>query len=283
MIFFFFASGVGVVLITVSGIAWRLTSRDAPSCRAMMGLDPHAECGDGRFLARPPYGRAGGHHPYAGMLYSEFQYRPPPPSYQASMQEYRLRLLLMDRNAPPPPPPASAAPAIVSPPPAYRGPPRLGLPVSRPPSYRSRASDHLPAPVHSRHTSQLSYLSTAIPEGVVVDPADAKDLDLEHASVVPVVPHHTNLHKASIIIHSDGEKDNYISNIRDQFSRVNLKEKEGGSSAGKTSPRGDGVTIVQSSELETGSEGGGVVVTVSAAVDQLSERSTPEVDILAHL
>merc|ERR1711860_279114 len=89
---FFFASGVGVVLITVSGIAWRLTSRDAPSCRAMMGLDPHAECGDGRFLARPPYGRASGHHPYAGMLYSEFQYRPPPPSYQASMQEYRLRL-----------------------------------------------------------------------------------------------------------------------------------------------------------------------------------------------
>jgi len=259
--------GVGVVLITVSGIAWRLTSRDAPSCRAMMGLDPHAECGDGRFMARPPYGR-NGHHPYAGMLYSEFQYRPPPPSYQASMQEYRLRLLLMDRNAPPPPPPA-----IVSPPPAYRGPPRTGLPVSRPPSYRSRASDH-PAPVHSRHTSQLSYLSATIPEGV----DSAKD-DLEHASVVPVVPH-ANLHKASIIIHSDGEKDNYISNIRDQFTRVHLKEKEG---AGKVSPRADGVTIVQSSEL---SGGDGVVVTVSATVDRQSSssaRSTPEVDILAHL
>lgn len=31
-------SGVGIVLITVSGIAWRLTSQDAPSCRAMLGL-----------------------------------------------------------------------------------------------------------------------------------------------------------------------------------------------------------------------------------------------------
>ena len=32
------------------------------------------------------------------MMYSDFPYRPPPPSYQASMQEYRLRLLLLDRN-----------------------------------------------------------------------------------------------------------------------------------------------------------------------------------------
>ena len=32
------------------------------------------------------------------MMYPEFQFRPPPPSYQASMQEYRLRLLLLDRH-----------------------------------------------------------------------------------------------------------------------------------------------------------------------------------------
>ena len=32
------------------------------------------------------------------MMYSDFNYRPPPPSYQASMQEYRLRLLLLDRG-----------------------------------------------------------------------------------------------------------------------------------------------------------------------------------------
>ena len=33
------------------------------------------------------------------MMYSDFHYRPPPPSYQASMQEYRLRLLLFDRQS----------------------------------------------------------------------------------------------------------------------------------------------------------------------------------------
>ncbi len=31
-------------------------------------------------------------------MYSDFLYRPPPPSYQASMQEYRLRLLLLDNR-----------------------------------------------------------------------------------------------------------------------------------------------------------------------------------------
>ena len=36
----------------------------------------------------------------AAMMYSDFNYRPPPPSYQASMQEYRLRLLLLDRGHP---------------------------------------------------------------------------------------------------------------------------------------------------------------------------------------
>ncbi len=242
-----------MVLITVSGIAWRMTSRDAPSCRAMMGLDPHAEFGlggalgagltngasDSRFLpARGiPFPRSGNtngtgaHHPYAGMLYSEFQYRPPPPSYQASMQEYRLRLLLMDRgtagNASQqtsglPHPPGG----VVSPPPAYRGrglmPP---LPdVSRPPSYRSRASDpssghhgihHHPAMIHhARHSSQLSYLSAqTIAEDPTVSSAnhhlDGKiavvdvvsgmggddighSAALEHASVVPVL-HSSNL------------------------------------------------------------------------------------------
>lgn len=54
--------------------------------------------------------------PCAAMMYPEFHYRPPPPSYQASMQDYRLRLLLLDRH------PGSAAPGghAVSPPPTYR-------------------------------------------------------------------------------------------------------------------------------------------------------------------
>ncbi|KAH6942563.1 hypothetical protein HPB50_007969 [Hyalomma asiaticum] len=147
---------VGIVLITVSGIAWRLTSHEAPSCRAMLGLRGD-EPGGRRFVPRvPPYGGRPGGHPYAAMLYPEFQYRPPPPSYQASMQEYRLRLLLLDRQGGPPtlPTPVAlaahhhhhhhhhavpAAPPTVPPPSAVTSqpaPPMLS-PVSPPPTYRS--------------------------------------------------------------------------------------------------------------------------------------------------
>lgn len=48
--------GVGIVLITVSGIAWRLTATDAPSCRAMLGLGGGGcdeDYNNGRFLSRP--------------------------------------------------------------------------------------------------------------------------------------------------------------------------------------------------------------------------------------
>ncbi|CAL1280002.1 unnamed protein product, partial [Larinioides sclopetarius] len=160
--------GVGIVLITVSGIAWRLTSHDAPSCRAMLGLQNSEQEPNRRFVPRvPPYGRP--HHPYAAMMYPEFQYRPPPPSYQASMQEYRLRLLLLDRqqgtgSA------SNTASALspVSPPPTYRSHntgtlhsrPPLTLTdreYSRPPSYRSRASS---AGVLRPSTETLCSLST---------------------------------------------------------------------------------------------------------------------------
>ncbi|KAK7081559.1 hypothetical protein SK128_006938 [Halocaridina rubra] len=172
--------GVGIVLITVSGVAWHLTSRDAP-CRVMLGLAPHDNVrGEPRrFMARmaPAFGRP--HHPYAAMMYPEFQYRPPPPSYQASMQEYRLRLLLLDRHHT-----HSAHPQAPSPPPTYRsgGHNLRGLTVntlgresnySQPPSYRSREGsvsqnpDAVPSshpggsvgPAHSRDPSCLSFLS----------------------------------------------------------------------------------------------------------------------------
>ncbi|KAE8737539.1 hypothetical protein FOCC_FOCC016997 [Frankliniella occidentalis] len=154
--------GVGIVLVTVSGVAWRLTSHDAPSCRVMLGMasgDEGAAEPNRRFVPRlpPSYGRP--HHPYAAMMYPEFQYRPPPPSYQASMQEYRLRLLLLDRHPGAggvggPAPPSSA----VSPPPTYRSHAGslLRAPLgcrrevaaseySRPPSYRSRSSSTRPS------------------------------------------------------------------------------------------------------------------------------------------
>ncbi|XP_002139033.2 ataxin-2 homolog isoform X1 [Drosophila pseudoobscura] len=97
--------GVGVVLVTVSGAAWRMTAPGGQSC---LGLGLGASVDLGR-CGRRPCSRGGG-APH-GLLYPEFQHRPPPPSYQASMQEYRLRLLLLDRdrqngvvrgNSPPP-------------------------------------------------------------------------------------------------------------------------------------------------------------------------------------
>ena len=271
---------MGIVLITVSGIAWRLTSQDGPSCRAMLGLASYPDYGDGRFLSRPglPRGAVGaGGHPYAGMLYQEFQYRPPPPSYQASMQEYRLRLLLMDRSGtqgPPPPPPP-----VMSPPPAYRS-GRAGLPVSqesRPPSYRSRASDRLAplVPIHARHPSQLSYLSFAGAREAALAEEEPKE-SVQHASVVPVIPCQGN--KASIRISAD--MDQYMTNIQDQFDRISKKteKKSGSSEAG-------GVTIVTSPGSSVAPQYP-VVVTVSGQLDSQEEsevQSQGKVDITAHL
>ncbi|KAL4713249.1 hypothetical protein ACJJTC_013179 [Scirpophaga incertulas] len=128
--------GIGVVLVTAAGLAWRLGARDAPC--ALLGLR-RASCR--RLVPRLPPSYARPHHPYAAMLYPEFHYRPPPPTYQASMQEYRLRLLLLDRSAP-----------AVSPPPTYRsnsaslvrgstGAAWCGSEYSGPPSYRAPRSD----------------------------------------------------------------------------------------------------------------------------------------------
>ncbi|XP_037942096.1 uncharacterized protein LOC119675007 [Teleopsis dalmanni] len=82
--------GVGVVLVTVSGAAWRMTAPGGPPCLGLGSSVDIGRCG------RRPCSRGGG-APH-GLLYPEFQHRPPPPSYQASMQEYRLRLLLLDRD-----------------------------------------------------------------------------------------------------------------------------------------------------------------------------------------
>ncbi|XP_041978578.1 uncharacterized protein LOC121732693 [Aricia agestis] len=128
--------GIGIVLVTAAGLAWRLGARDAPC--ALLGLR-RASCR--RLVPRLPPSYARPHHPYAAMLYPEFHYRPPPPTYQASMQEYRLRLLLLDRSAP-----------AISPPPTYRsnsasllrgttGAGWCGSEYSGPPSYRAPRAD----------------------------------------------------------------------------------------------------------------------------------------------
>ncbi|XP_011139089.1 uncharacterized protein LOC105182959 isoform X2 [Harpegnathos saltator] len=117
-----FMSGIGVLLVLVSAVAWRLTNQDY--CGSFFGFTGIS----GRIPPTRPI------HPYAAMIYPEFQFRTPPPSYQASMQEYRLRLLLLDRLQP-----------ASSPPPTYRS--NAGSIVvsgtareSRPPSYRAESN-----------------------------------------------------------------------------------------------------------------------------------------------
>lgn len=76
--------GVGVILVTVSGAAWRMTAPGSTQCLGI-GSNELGRCG-----RRPGCSGRGLH----GFLYPEFQHRPPPPTYQASMQEYRLRWVI---------------------------------------------------------------------------------------------------------------------------------------------------------------------------------------------
>ncbi|XP_055916454.1 uncharacterized protein LOC129949191 [Eupeodes corollae] len=132
--------GVGVVLVTVSGAAWRLTAPGGPPCLGLGSSVDLGRCG------RRPCSRGGG-APH-GLLYPEFQHRPPPPSYQASMQEYRLRLLLLDRDrqngvvrgSSPPPTYRSHTGSLLRAPltTTIRGGGGPGSEYSLPPSYRSR-------------------------------------------------------------------------------------------------------------------------------------------------
>ncbi|TMW45750.1 hypothetical protein DOY81_009170, partial [Sarcophaga bullata] len=98
--------GVGVVLVTVSGAAWRMTAPGGPPCLGLGSSVDLGRCG------RRPCSRGGGAP--QGLLYPSFKHRPPPPSYQASMQEYRLRLLLLDRDR------QNGVVRGSSPPPTYR-------------------------------------------------------------------------------------------------------------------------------------------------------------------
>ncbi|XP_072931975.1 uncharacterized protein [Epargyreus clarus] len=180
--------GIGVVLVTAAGLAWRLGASDAPC--ALLGLR-RASCR--RLVPRLPPSYARPHHPYAAMLYPEFHYRPPPPTYQASMHEYRLRLLLLDRSAP-----------AVSPPPTYRsnsaslvrgstGAAWCGSEYSGPPSYRAPRADP-PVPVTDSLPSltplDLKYAEDTIE--VLPTPTEQKDPDehlvtIVHTDAQPVI------------------------------------------------------------------------------------------------
>lgn len=78
-----------MILITVSGAAWHMTAPGVTNCLP-----------DFDFRTRADLEACGGRsvHQADEMCFTQMQQRPPPPSYQASMQEYRLRLLMLERN-----------------------------------------------------------------------------------------------------------------------------------------------------------------------------------------
>uniref|UniRef100_T1IQ35 Uncharacterized protein n=1 Tax=Strigamia maritima TaxID=126957 RepID=T1IQ35_STRMM len=263
--------GVGIVLITVSGIAWRLTSTDAPSCRMMLGLrsneDPEP---NNRFVPRipPSYGRS--HHPYAAMMYPEFQFRPPPPSYQASMQEYRLRLLLLDRQHTP----SAMSMSPVSPPPTYRSHTSGRQPLSitrdsdcsRPPSYRSRTSSVVPRSrdLSTPSSTAANEIRTRVHHGSHSRDPSLSLSCLSHESLFEVHP----LATAEICVglpmdpsraHEDEE--------------LLLQSKKDNNS----------VTIVQSTESSRIVNPDTVIVTVPGISASSSITVQGEVEILAHL
>lgn len=75
--------------MTISGVAWKVTTADSAHCLGMEGteFEQFEHCGRQQCLRNNSMSH--------GLLYPEFQHRSPPPTYQASMQEYRLRYKLI--------------------------------------------------------------------------------------------------------------------------------------------------------------------------------------------
>ncbi|XP_050307200.1 uncharacterized protein LOC126743950 [Anthonomus grandis grandis] len=274
--------GVGIVLITVSGVAWRLTSHDSSTCRSMLGLGSteSVDVCTRRFVPRlpPSYGRP--HHPYAAMMYPEFQYRPPPPSYQASMQEYRLRLLLLDRGN---------TPQIQT---------GVQNTISPPPTYRSHAGSLLRAPLSSRREANQSEYSCP-PSYRSQNSSNNRQGTLSNASILhsrdPSLTMSDSNHESVVNvvnILNSAEEDIALDNITLDSLKMEPEPPEinplkmllkGSQSDLEGSKDGNLVTIVQTSDQNP------VIVTVSGCSAQ-DHNSTvqiteipSEMEILAHL
>ncbi|XP_056636628.1 uncharacterized protein LOC130445133 [Diorhabda sublineata] len=270
--------GVGIVLVTVSGVAWRLTSHDSSTCRSMLGLGSteSVEVCPRRFVPRlpPAYGRP--HHPYAAMMYPEFQYRPPPPSYQASMQEYRLRLLLLERGN---------TPQI------HNG---IQNAISPPPTYRSQSGSLLRAPVSNRRDAQSEYSCPPSYRSQSTRPGTIQSNSVLHSREQSLSLSESN-HGGSMVnvvnILSSTEEDIALDNItldslkmepENDLNPVKMLLK-GSSGDLEGSKDGNLVTIVQTSDQSP------VIVTVSGSsqIDSNNSVQITEIpsgmEILAHL
>uniref|UniRef100_A0A6P7GRB0 Uncharacterized protein n=1 Tax=Diabrotica virgifera virgifera TaxID=50390 RepID=A0A6P7GRB0_DIAVI len=270
--------GVGIVLVTVSGVAWRLTSHDSSTCRSMLGLGSteSVEVCTRRFVPRlpPAYGRP--HHPYAAMMYPEFQYRPPPPSYQASMQEYRLRLLLLERGN---------TPQIQS---------GIQNAVSPPPTYRSQSGSLLRASTAGRRDAQSEYSCPPSYRSQSTRPGTLQPNSVLHSREQSLSLSESN-HGGSMVnvvnILGSTEEDIALDNITLDSLKMEPEHDlnpikmllKGSSNELEGSKDGNLVTIVQTSDQSP------VIVTVSGSsqIDNSSNVQITEIpsemEILAHL
>lgn len=149
--------GLGVLLVVVVAVGWKCTPRGHEPLHALFGLGDFRRRRGGRRRRRRGHQR-GDERWYGGVMYPEFQYRRPPPSYNASLQDSLHQLAMaqsaMDMEEDDIPAEDYSLPS--SNPPSYRSrastvrtgiqitfpPNREGLPNSRPPTYRSHVSTH---------------------------------------------------------------------------------------------------------------------------------------------
>ncbi|GAU87684.1 hypothetical protein RvY_00497 [Ramazzottius varieornatus] len=172
--------GVGIILLAVSGVAWRLTAKQgsAPSLRHMLGFVPSRATSPALQSFRPSHGHThtgSSFHgllrtsfgrnqcpaaPYYDLSSSSFHIRPPPPSYHATMADYRQMQAAFNRNQP------SFADINRTPPPQYRAVMARVLPaIHPPPESAGQPLDQLP----TLHQASLP-LSHPLPDIVPAQP-----------------------------------------------------------------------------------------------------------------
>ncbi|KAH8371931.1 hypothetical protein KR093_009320 [Drosophila rubida] len=282
--------GVGVVLVTVSGAAWRMTAPGGQSCLGLGTSVDLARCG------RRPCTRGGG-APH-GLLYPEFQHRPPPPSYQASMQEYRLRLLLLDRdrqngvvrgNSPPPTYRSHAGSLLRAPLTTLRSgigsgggggggtisSSMGGSEYSLPPSYRSRNATPASLTLSSERTIETA------PSGRLLANEDLPEPSAEQLPDYSALQSNTLLTSAIVEIESRRN--------RSQSQESQPSQQSAAKSPTTTTTKAkDLVTIVTISQADSGSSSGSVQPggrTQAQVPAQLPGQASAldQIDILAHL
>lgn len=110
--------GLGLLLVIVVIVGWKFTPRGHEPLHLLFGLGEHNILhhvrSHGILRSREGYW-------HGGIMYPEFQYRRPPPSYDVSMQEYQRQLMQQYQQS-------------------INNVDNYSLPSSPPPTYRSRAS-----------------------------------------------------------------------------------------------------------------------------------------------